>query len=72
MKCKLLKRLRAKGRESVNIISITKTDNIITGIRYSYDDSMYSELFRLGDSAEDIKNKAVRIYIEDYLDNIRT
>ena len=67
MKCKLLKKLRCRGRNQITIHSVTRTDNCITGMSYGFDEDEYRGLFELGDTKEEVQNKAARIYIKDYL-----
>lgn len=67
MKVKLLKKLRNRGRNSVNIISVTKTGNTITGMSYGYDSDDYKGLFSLGNTENDVKEKAARIYVKNWL-----
>lgn len=67
MKVKLLKKLRRRGQNQVNIYSVTKTDGTTTGMGYGYSDDKYSELFCFGDTEQDVKKRAERIYIEDYI-----
>lgn len=71
MKTKLLKKLRRRGRNKVTLNSITKTNGLITGMSYSFDEEMYSGLFDFGMSFEDVQELACRIYIQDYLKNKR-
>ena len=71
MRCKLLKKLRRKGRSKVTIHSVTRTKGCITGIGIGYYEDEYSSLFDFGDTEEDVKKKAERIYIEAYLKNNR-
>ena len=67
MKYKLLKKLRRRGRNQITIHSITRTDDCITGMSYGFDEDEYRGLFDFGDTEEEVKNKAARIYIEGYL-----
>jgi len=67
MKSRLLKKLRRRGRNQVHIHSVTKTDGTVTGMRIGYDDDKYSGLFCFGNTEEEVKMKAERIYIEDYI-----
>ena len=71
MKSKLLKKLRRRGRNQITIHSITKTDGCITGMSYGFDEDEYRGLFDFGDTEEEVKNKAARIYIEGYLKDKR-
>ena len=63
MKTKLLKRLRKQGRNMVNIYSVTTCRGLVTGMSYGYSSPEYSDLFFLGDTEDDVRDKAMRIYI---------
>ena len=56
MKTKLLKKLRAIGREQITIYSVTTTTSLrgeyITGMSYGYNDDAYKGLFTFGDTEE--------------------
>lgn len=67
MKTKLLKKLRRKGRNEINIYKTITTNGVITGMGVSYNDDDYSSLFSYGDTKEEVYRKAERIYIENYL-----
>lgn len=67
MKTRLLKKLRRKGRNQVCIYSVTKTGGTVTGMSISYNEDKYKGLFCFGDTEEEVKKKAERIYITDYL-----
>jgi len=67
MKVRLLKKLRRRGQNQVHIHSVTTTNGTVTGMSIGYDDDKYSGLFCFGDTEEEVKKKAERIYIEDYL-----
>jgi hypothetical protein len=67
MKIKLLQRLRRRGRDKININSVTKTDTIVTRMSIDFDSNEYSGLFTVGDTVEDVNKKAERIYINNYL-----
>ena len=75
MKVKLLKKLRDIGRSQVNIYSVTRTTTwrgeCITGMSYGYSDSVYKGLFDFGDSENDVRDKAMRIYFRKNMDSIR-
>lgn len=71
MKSKLLRKLRDKGRSKITVFSITKTGGIATGMSYGFNENEYKGLFSLGDTEEDVKEKAARIYIERNIDLIR-
>lgn len=64
MKTKLLRKLRNKGRNMINVYSITTTRGVVTGMRYGYSSPDYRDLFFLGDTEEDVREKAMRIYME--------
>lgn len=67
MKVKLLKKLRARGRDKVHIHSVTKQGGTTVGMSISYDDDIYSGLFNFGDTEEDVLKKAEIIYMEKYI-----
>lgn len=71
MKTKLLKKLRNQGRNKVNIYSITRTNNCITGMSYGFDEPEYRGLFSLGDTAQIVKEKACRIYMNSKIEYFR-
>ncbi len=51
MKCRLLKRLRRRGRNQITIHSVSKSDGFVTGMRYGgYEDEDGSVCYR-GDTA---------------------
>lgn len=63
MKTKLLRKLRSEGRNVINIYSITTQRGVVTGMRYGYSSSDYADLFFFGDTEDDVRDKAMRIYI---------
>lgn len=67
MKTRLLRKLQRKGESKINILSITYTNGISTGMSYGFDEDIYKGLFEIGDEEKDVKNKASRIYIKQYL-----
>ena len=75
MKVKLLKKLREIGRSQVNIYSVTRTTTwqgeCVTGMSYGYNDSDYKGLFDFGDSEDDVRDKAMKIYFRKNIDSIR-
>lgn len=75
MKSKLLKKLRAEGRCQINIYSVTRTTTwrgeYVTGMSYGYDDSDYKGLFDFGDSEDDVRDKAMKIYFRKNMEYIR-
>lgn len=64
MKTKLLRKLRNEGRNMINVYSITTTRGVVTGMSYGYSSPDYRDLFFLGDTEEDVREKAMRIYME--------
>lgn len=64
MRTKLLKKLRRKGWNIINVYSITMRGGIVTGMRYGYSSPDYRDLFFLGDTEDDVRAKAMRIYME--------
>ena len=72
MKYKLLKKLRARGRDQVHIHSVTKTNGTVTGMSYGHDGSgLYDGIFSFGDTKEDVLNRACRIYMKHNIEDIR-
>ena len=77
MKVKLLKKLRKQGRDKVHILSITAEKRrfsdgwINVGMKYSFNEPEYSDLFFLGDTEEDVKDRAMRIFFKTNMDLIR-
>ena len=71
MKVKLLKKLRQIGRNQVTINSVTTTNGIVTGMRYSYNFNKYSGLFNYGNTEKEVKEKACKIYLETNIDYLR-
>lgn len=74
MKTKLLKKLRAIGREQITIYSVTTTTSLrgefVTGMSYGYNDDAYKGLFDFGDSEDEVRDKAMRIYFEKNMEHI--
>ena len=71
MKVKLLKILRKIGRNKIKIYSFTTTNGTVTGMKIGYDEDEYRGLFSLGDTKQDVKEKACKIYLENNIDLIR-
>ena len=75
MKAKLLKRLREEGRDKITILSVTTTANyrgcFITGMQYSYTGDEYADLFDFDDTADEVREKAMNIYLNKNIDEIR-
>lgn len=47
----------------VNVYSITMCRGVVTGMSYGYSSPEYSDLFFLGDTEDDVRDKAMRIYV---------
>lgn len=75
MKVKLLKKIRNEGRNIITIYSTTTETSwrgsYCSGMSYGYTGSEYKGLFSFGDSEQDVKDKAMNIYIKKEIDNIR-
>lgn len=76
MKTKLLKKIRRKGRNTIEVLSITTTSSaflgkMITGMSYSYMGAEYRNLFSLGDTEDEVREKACNIWIEHNIDRLR-
>lgn len=75
MKTKLLKKLRAIGREQITIYSVTTTTSLrgefVTGMSYGYNDDAYKGLFTFGDTVEEIRDRAMKIYFKKNMEYIR-
>lgn len=71
MKTRLLKRLRKIGRDKINIISITTSDGIVTGMKVSFYEDSYRGLFSFGDTEEEVKEKACNIFLKNNIELIR-
>jgi len=71
MKSKLLKKLRNRGRNQINIYSTTTTNGVVTGMSIGYSGKNYSGLFSFGNTEEQVLNKACKKYLCENLDEIR-
>lgn len=75
MKTKLLKMLRAQGRCQISIHSVTTTTTwrgeFITGMSYGYSNDAYANLFTIGDTEGDVRDKAMRIYLHQNIEYFR-
>ena len=69
MKSKLLLKLRKIGRDQVSIYSVTSGTTV--GMSYGYNDDAYADVYHYGDTREDVKNRAARIYLRMNLEDIR-
>lgn len=75
MKTKLLKKLREIGRNQITIYSVTTTTRLgeeyITGMSYGYNNDAYKGLFTFGDTADEVRERAMKIYFKNNIDFIR-
>lgn len=71
MKSKLLVKLRNRGRNVIDVLSVTKEGNTVVGMSYSFTGDEYSGLFHFGQTESEVRNEAARIYIETNIDKIR-
>lgn len=75
MKVKLLKKLRVEGRKQISILSVTTVTTwrgeYVTRMSYRYNDNDYRGLFYIGDTVDEVKDKAMRIYLQKNIDVIR-
>lgn len=67
--------LRAQGRCQIAIHSVTTTTTLrgefITGMSYGYSNDAYRGLFSFGDTEEDVRDKAMRIYMHQNIEHFR-
>jgi hypothetical protein len=75
MKAKLLKKLREIGRSQITIQSVTTTtawgEEFATSMSYSYNDDDYRGLFYFGDTVDEVRDRAMKIYFQKNMDSIR-
>lgn len=75
MKVKLLKKIRNKGRNVITIYSTTTETTFrgsyCTGMSYGFTGDEYKGLFSFGDTEEQVKEKAMNIYIKKEIEYIR-
>ena len=71
MRTKLLRRLRAEGRDVITIYSIKTRGGLVVGMSYGCPSDDYHGLFSLGDDENDVRDKAMRIYIEKEIERRR-
>lgn len=71
MKATLLKKLRARGRRKITILSISTQGDLVVGMTIGYDDDAYSGIWSFGNSENDVLQKAGNIYLKENIDYIR-
>lgn len=71
MKTKLLKKLRNEGRDQVDVHSITTENGIITGMCYTHPGEGYRDLFSMGTTEEELKEKACNVWLSKNIQSIR-
>ena len=75
MKTKLLKKIRNKGRNIITIYSTTTETSwrgsYCTGMSYGYTGDEYKGLFSFGDTEQEVKEKAMNVFIQKEIENIR-
>lgn len=75
MKTKLLKKLRAIGRNRVSINSVTWTTTwrgrFVSGMSIGYSFPQYAHIWDFGMTEEDVHEKAMKIFFETEMDWFR-
>lgn len=75
MKTKLLKKLRAIGRNRVSINSVTRTTTwrgeFVTGMSIGYNLPQYAHIWDFGMTEEDVYENAMKIFFETEMDWVR-
>ena len=71
MKTKLLRKIRRAGSMQIRIYSVTRENGITVGMVIGANSSLYCGLFKMGDTENEVINKAIRIYYETHIDKIR-
>lgn len=71
MKARLLKKIRLRGRSIIYIYSVSKTNGTVTGMGYSFTGDEYLDLFSYGDTEDEVREKAMEIYLSTNMDSIR-
>lgn len=75
MKTKLLKKIRNKGRSIITIYSTTTETSwrgsFCTGMSYGYTGDEYKGLFSFGDTENEVKEKAMNVFLQMEIENIR-
>lgn len=71
MKVRLLKKLRNEGRDQVHVHSTTSENGIITGMSYSHPGEGYRDLFCMGTTEDELKDKACIVWLSKNIQQIR-
>ena len=76
MKTKLLKKLRHTVRNVIDIISVTTTssafsEEYISGMSYSYTGKEYRDLFSIGNTENEVRQKACHIWFLNNIEQIK-
>ena len=71
MKTKLLRKIRRAGSMQIRIYSVTRENGMTVGMAIGANSSLYCGLFTMGDTENEVINKAIRIYYETHIDKIR-
>ena len=66
MKIKLLRKIRNIGSSQIEVYSISYEDGISVGMSVGMNNPIYSGLFMIGDTEQDVKNKAIKIYYKEH------
>ena len=71
MKTRLLIKLRERGRNAINIYSVTKSYDTITGMTIGYDYNEYSGIFQYGMTEQEVRDRACKIWFKLNINYIR-
>ena len=66
---------KREGRNKITILSTTRTTNyrgsFITGMKYSYTGEEYADLFNFDETEDEVREKAMNIFLNKNIDEIR-
>ena len=71
MKTKLLRKIRAIGRDQVHIYSVTTSNGVVTEMTIGFNEDYYCGLFTFADTEAEVLEKVCKIYLEKNIDSIR-
>jgi hypothetical protein len=74
MKSKLLKKLRADGRDAVHVYKVVRTNGMVTGIGCGFSDERASELYdfwEFGEEPDDYIERVARAYMRNNIERYR-